>query len=74
MLMLTPRASRQSAVPERDEAALLPCFATLTPPAAMTMAEVVEMLNVFAWSPPVPTISRTSMPGCSTGIASSRIA
>ncbi len=72
--MFTPSASRQSAVPERDEAARLPCLATLTPPAATTMAAVVEMLKEWAPSPPVPTISRTSMPGCGTGVASDRIA
>ena len=32
------------------------------------------MLNVCAPSPPVPTISRTFIPGCGTGVACSRIA
>ena len=57
----TPSASRQSAVPQREEAARLPCLATFTPEAAMTRAEVVEMLKLWALSPPVPTISSTSM-------------
>ena len=43
--MFTPNASKQSAVPERDDAALLPCFATFAPPAAATIAEVVEILK-----------------------------
>jgi len=43
--MLTPSASRQSAVPHWDEAARLPCLATFMPPAAATRAEVVEMLK-----------------------------
>ena len=60
--MLTPSASRQSAVPHNEEAALFPCFATFMPPAAATSAEVVEMLKLCALSPPVPTISNTSIP------------
>ena len=71
--MLTPRASRQSAVPLFDEAARLPCFAIFTPPAAATNAEVVEILKLCALSPPVPTISSTSIP-VSTFVAWSRIA
>ena len=71
--MFTPRASRQSAVPLREEAARLPCLATFTPPAAHTRAAVVEILKLPALSPPVPTISKTSMPG-STRVAWSRMA
>ena len=71
--ILTPRASRQSAVPHLEEAALLPCLATFTPPAAAISAEVVEILKLCALSPPVPTISKTSMP-VSTFVAWSRIA
>ena len=41
--MFTPSASRQSAVPDFDEAARLPCLETSTPEAAMTIAEVVEI-------------------------------
>ena len=72
-LMFTPRASRQSAVPLLEEAARLPCLATFMPPAAATRAEVVEMLKLWALSPPVPTISNTSMP-VSTLVAWSRMA
>lgn len=61
-LMLTPRASRTSAAPLLEEAARLPCLATGVPAAATTSEEVVEMLNELAWSPPVPTISRTGSP------------
>ena len=32
------------------------------------------MLKVLERSPPVPTISSVSTPGCSTGVASSRMA
>ena len=38
----------------------LPCFATGCPAALITKALVVDILKVFAQSPPVPTISRTS--------------
>ena len=44
------------------------------PAAASTRAEVVEMLKLWAPSPPVPTISSTSMPGWATGMARSRMA
>ena len=71
--MLTPSASRQSAVPQRDEAARFPCLATFTPPEAATSAEVVEMLKLRALSPPVPTISKMSIP-VSTRVAWSRMA
>ena len=71
--MLTPSASKQSAVPQSEEAALLPCFETLTPADATTIAAVVEMLKLLAPSPPVPTISIVSMP-VSQGVACSRIA
>ena len=72
-IMLTPSASRQSAVPDFEEAARLPCFATLRPPAAATMAEVVEILKLPALSPPVPTISRSGI-SVSTFVACSLIA
>ena len=52
----------------------MPCFATLIPAAAITIALVVEILKVEDLSPPVPTISSTSMPGCGTGVACSRMA
>ena len=72
--MFAPKASRQSAVPDFEDAARLPCFATLMPAEAATKADVVEMLKLPALSPPVPTISRTSMPCLSTFSACSRIA
>ena len=71
--MLTPNASRQSAVPHWEEAARLPCLATLTPPAAVTSAAVVEILKLWALSPPVPTISSRSIP-VSTRVAWARMA
>ena len=45
--ILTPSASRQSAVPHLLEAALLPCFATGIPAADTTRDESVEILNVL---------------------------
>ena len=60
--MFTPSASRQSAVPHLLEAARLPCFATFSPAAAHTIAEIVETFMEFEPSPPVPTISSTSPP------------
>ena len=59
--IFTPSASRTSAAPDLEDAARLPCFATGTPAAAMTMEAVVEILKEFAPSPPVPTISSTSI-------------
>ena len=61
IVMLTPSASSTSAAPDLEEAALFPCFATGTPPAAMTSEAVVEMLKELDPSPPVPTISSTSI-------------
>ena len=52
-----PKASNRSAEPDLDEAALLPCFTTRAPAAAVIIAAVVEMLIVCAPSPPVPTVS-----------------
>ena len=72
--MFTPKASRQSVAPLWDEAARLPCLAILMPPAQATKAEVVEMLKLWALSPPVPTISIKSMPPASTLRACSRMA
>ena len=59
----TPSFSRTSAAPLRLDTLRFPCFATGTPPAATTNADVVEMLKVPTWSPPVPTISMTSLSG-----------
>ena len=72
--MLTPRASRQSAVPHREDAARLPCLAIFSPPAQATKAEVVEMLKLWAPSPPVPTISMRGISPASTRRACSRMA
>ncbi len=58
--MATPSSSRTSAAPVEEEAARPPCLTTLAPAAAATMAAMVEMLTVFARSPPVPTRSTVS--------------
>ena len=60
-MIFTPSASSTSAAPLLLDAARFPCFATGTPPAAITMADVVEILKELDWSPPVPTISSTSI-------------
>src|ERR1039458_5861197 len=56
----TPRASNKSAEPTDEDAARLPCLATLTPQPATASAAIVEMLTVCSWSPPVPTMSMAS--------------
>ena len=61
MWILTPSCSNTSAAPHLLDADLFPCFATGTPAADMTIDEVVDILKVFEPSPPVPTISRTSL-------------
>ena len=71
--MLMPEASRKSAEPQSEDAARLPCFATLMPAAAATSAEIEEILKVLAPSPPVPTISRVGL-SYSTFMAWARIA
>jgi hypothetical protein len=43
------------------DAERLPCFATLTPQAAVTKATAVEMLKVEAPSPPVPQVSTSGI-------------
>ena len=55
-----PSDSSVSAVPAIDEAARAPCLTTFAPAAAATIAAIVEMLTVFARSPPVPTMSTAS--------------
>ena len=52
-----PSAASTSALPLLLVMARLPCLATVTPAAAQRMATVVEMLNVFRPSPPVPQTS-----------------
>ena len=59
--MFTPSASRQSAVPHLLDAARFPCFATGIFVDDTIIDAMVEMLIVFAPSPPVPTISNTSI-------------
>ncbi len=56
----TPSASSTSALPDLLDTERPPCFATFAPAAAATSAEAVEMLKVWAASPPVPQVS-TSM-------------
>ena len=69
-----PSASSTSAEPVCDEAERLPCFATAAPAAAVTRAAAVEMLYVFAPSPPVPTTSTRSVRDGFTRRTCSRIA
>ena len=59
-IMFAPSASSKSDAPLFEDAALLPCFATVTPAAAQTNIDVVDMLNELAPSPPVPTKSMYS--------------
>jgi hypothetical protein len=56
----TPSASSTSALPHRLDTDRLPCFATVTPHAAMTSALAEDTLNVPARSPPVPHVSNAS--------------
>ena len=59
--IFTPKASKTSAAPHLELAARFPCLATFTPLAAIIREDVVEILNEFEPSPPVPTISKTSL-------------
>ncbi|HET7242632.1 MAG TPA: hypothetical protein VFI64_04745 [Nitrososphaeraceae archaeon] len=54
---LKPILSKKSALPHRPLADLFPCFATLHPAEAATIAAAVLMLNVSIKSPPVPQLS-----------------
>src|SRR5690606_35094578 len=73
--IMAPSASYASALPDVDETLRPPCLATRPPAAAMTKLDAVEMLNVLAPSPPVPTMStRCVRSATSTRRASSRIA
>ena len=67
-----PSASRKSAEPHIDDAALLPCLTTRAPAAVVTMAAIVEIFTVLKPSPPVPTIS-TARSGMVIGAAYSYI-
>mmetsp|Transcript_8750 Transcript_8750/g.28880 ORF Transcript_8750/g.28880 Transcript_8750/m.28880 type:complete len:271 (+) Transcript_8750:570-1382(+) len=62
MSTATPRASRTSADPQRDDTDRLPCLATLAPAAAQRIEAPVEMFTDPIPSPPVPTMSTTFMP------------
>src|SRR6185312_15460261 len=55
--MLTPSASRTSALPDLEVNDRLPCLAIRTPAPAATSAAAVEMLNVPTDPPPVPHVS-----------------
>ena len=68
----TPSSSSTSAAPQADEAARLPCLTTVRPDPATTMAAIVEMLTVWARSPPVPTRS-TARPATGTAAARASI-
>ena len=72
-VMLTPSASKRSALPHRLDTERLPCFATLTPQAATTSAATVDTLNVCARSPPVPQVSKTSAYSRDSLVARARI-
>ena len=69
----TPSASSRSALPQRPEAARLPCLATRWPAPTATSAARVETLKVPARSPPVPQVS-SSGPGIASGAAAASIA
>jgi len=72
--MVTPSASSTSAEPERDDSERLPCLATRTPAAAVTMAAMVDTLIEPDWSPPVPQVSTAwSGSGQRIGVARSRM-
>ena len=72
--ILTPSSVSKSALPHDDDTARLPCFATIAPAPAATIAATVEMLNVPRPSPPVPQVSTTSRPSVCSGVTRSRIA
>src|SRR5437773_2212105 len=73
-MMCAPSASSTSALPDFDDTERPPCLATRAPAAAATNIDAVEMLNVCAASPPVPTMSTSrSRSGTSTFVANSRI-
>src|SRR6476469_7522080 len=72
--MSAPSASSTSALPEDDDTLRPPCLATRAPAAAATNIDAVEMLNVWAPSPPVPTMSSKPLVSSSgTLVANSRI-
>src|SRR5919202_5014265 len=52
-----PIYSRKSALPQKPEKDLFPCFATLLPAEDATIAAAVLILNDLIVSPPVPHVS-----------------
>ena len=70
--ILTPSASRTSALPQRLLIARLPCLATLSPAPAAIRAAAVEILVLPDLSPPMPQVSITGGVVL-TGMALSRI-
>src|SRR5690606_20989051 len=73
-MMLPPSASSTSAAPDFEDTPRLPCLATVAPAAAATKVAAVEMLKVWAPSPPVPTMStKWGPPSNSTRRANSRM-
>ena len=72
--MHAPKASSTSAVPDLLLTLRLPCLATLAPAPAATNMAVVEILNVWVPSPPVPTMStKWLLSATVTGVANSRM-
>ena len=63
-----PKFSNTSADPTLPLALRFPCLAIFTPKAADTKATAVEILNVFAPSPPVPHVSTKSKDIRSDGV------
>ena len=63
--MFTPNLASTSDDPAFEETALLPCFATLTPQAAVKIAVAVDTLRVSFPSPPVPHVSSKFIPAFS---------
>ncbi len=57
----TPAAVRKSDEPLTLVTLRLPCFATATPAAAVTMAAAVLTLKIFEPVPPVPQVSTTTV-------------
>jgi hypothetical protein len=73
--ILTPRASRTSALPHLEEMERFPCLATGTPAPATTNAAVVDILKLPWRSPPVPQVSTTTgRPAGWTRVAAARMA
>ena len=73
-LMLTPKLSSTSALPDLLLTLRPPCLAVLAPAAAATNMAQVEMLKVCEPSPPVPTMStKWRASGTTTLVENSRM-